>query len=900
MAEIASALVSLIPSARGFGPKMEREIGGETKTAGKKLGIGFGKTFAAAGGLLAAAGIGSFLKDSIGEAREAQKVGALTESIIKSTGGAAKISAAQVGELAGAISAKTGVDDEAIQSGANLLLTFKNVRNEVGEGSKIFNRATRAASDLSAAGFGDLNGASKQLGKALNDPLKGITALSRSGVTFTEQQKEQIKTLVESGDTLKAQKIILGEVESQVGGAAAASATAGEKAGVAFGNLKEQLGTALLPAVDAVANAFLGFAPALSRGIEQIGPLFKSLTRSAMPLIAALRDSLQPAIEQVFGFFRANPKVLAVVAGGLLALVSPVAAVAVGLALLYAKSETFREVFAKVISGLQAFGTQAAPAVGKFLTGLKDALLPVLRTVGTTFQSVILPAIVSFAAYVTSSLLPVMAQVWQVISSRVLPIASSLAQFFVGTLVPAVARIAGAVASNLKPVFDQLVATFQAKVLPAISKLLATFQKYQPTIQKVIGVVVRVIGKVLEFAAAILGKVLPPAIRFAGFLSGTIISAVAGAISVIAKIISTVINFGKTVIDGARRVGEFAKRVGSGVEKVVRFFIDLPGKVLRAIGELATKLYNAGTELMSKLAQGIKDKVEDVLKPVRDVAGKIKDLFPGSPVKEGPLRSFNGGHAGRELMNMLARGISSGANVVARESTKVAASIRRLLSKGADRGFIKKLSDDLVIDWAKVVGLKGKKADKAFDQIRDRLERALGRLKDSLQRKIDSVQKTLDDMTSFAASVSSAFKVDLFSGSLTDLFRNGFANNATLKAVIAGFKKLVGAGYDKGFLSQLIQSGNGALIIELANADPKTVAQAQDVFGQQSQLTSQLGTFAAEFNSGRSFKGVEDRLDTLNAQMRDLPKNIGQVVGKSLRNEVVKGKRNQRKGGKAA
>ncbi|HUH10931.1 MAG TPA: hypothetical protein VLZ73_10310, partial [Brevundimonas sp.] len=171
------------------------------------------------------------------------------------------------------------MDDEAIQSGANLLLTFKNVKNEVGDGANIFDRATQSAADLSAAGFGDMSATSKQLGKALNDPIKGITALSRSGVTFTEQQKEQIKTLVASGKTLDAQKIILGEVESQVGGAAAASATAGEKMSVAWGNFKEGVGTAMLPFIDKAANAVTTkFLPGL-QGVIDI--LFKGDFTSA-------------------------------------------------------------------------------------------------------------------------------------------------------------------------------------------------------------------------------------------------------------------------------------------------------------------------------------------------------------------------------------------------------------------------------------------------------------------------------------------------------------------------------------------------------------------------------------------------------------------------------------------
>jgi len=236
-------------------------------TAG--IAAGFGKILPA----MAAIASVQVFKGFIDDARESRKVAALTEQIIKSTGGAAKITANQVGDLATAISNKTGVDDEAVQSGANLLLTFKNVRNEVGKGANIFDRATQAAVDLSAAGFGDVNSASKMLGKALNDPLKGLTALGRAGVTFTKQQQEQIKKLVETGDILQAQKIILKEVESQVGGAAAAAGDPIEKLGVIIGNVKETIGTAFLPIVDKAAT-WLG--DRLPGAVDRAGEFFKN------------------------------------------------------------------------------------------------------------------------------------------------------------------------------------------------------------------------------------------------------------------------------------------------------------------------------------------------------------------------------------------------------------------------------------------------------------------------------------------------------------------------------------------------------------------------------------------------------------------------------------------------
>jgi hypothetical protein len=82
---------------------------------------------------------------------------------------------------------KSGVDDEAIKSSENLLLTFTNIRNETGKNNDIFNQATKATLDMSTALGNDLKGSSILVGKALNDPIKGMTALRRVGVSFTDE-----------------------------------------------------------------------------------------------------------------------------------------------------------------------------------------------------------------------------------------------------------------------------------------------------------------------------------------------------------------------------------------------------------------------------------------------------------------------------------------------------------------------------------------------------------------------------------------------------------------------------------------------------------------------------------------------------------------------------------------
>ena len=508
MAEIASAYVSLIPSAKGFGSKMDTQLGGEVQSSGKRLGSTFGKMFAAGGALVAAAGIGKLVGDSIGEAREAQKVAALTAQVIKTTGGIANVTAKQVDSLASSISAKTGIDDEQIASASNLLLTFKDVRNEAGAGNDIFNQATKASVDMAAAmaaasgGQVDFRSSSTMLGKALNDPIKGLAAMGRVGIQFNEVQKEQITGLVESGQKMKAQKVILAELESQFGGAAAASSTAGEKASVAFGNLQEDIGTALLPAVDGLANAFIKISPAISNGIGAVGPA-----------LASARSFLAPFAAQIQGLFGGEG------GGGLAA-------------------------------GLRSFGAT-----------IQTNLLPVLQTMANTFTTRIVPAVASLVTYVVSSLVPVFSQVWSIISTRVLPIISSLAQFFYGTLYPALIDIYTTVAQKFKPVFDQLVATIQAKVLPAADDMLKKFQEWQPTIQKVISLVVKVAGKWLEFQAAIVAKVLPVIIRLAGFLVSKIVPAVADTIGIVIKIIAKMIEFGGALTDAVQKAGQFLSGV---------------------------------------------------------------------------------------------------------------------------------------------------------------------------------------------------------------------------------------------------------------------------------------------------------------------------------------------------
>ena len=80
---------------------------------------------------------------------------------------------------------------------------------------------------MTSGGTKDLTGTAIMLGKALNDPVGNLGALSRSGIQFSDDQKKVIKTLWETGKRAEAQRVILAELEKQYGGTAEAAAKAG-------------------------------------------------------------------------------------------------------------------------------------------------------------------------------------------------------------------------------------------------------------------------------------------------------------------------------------------------------------------------------------------------------------------------------------------------------------------------------------------------------------------------------------------------------------------------------------------------------------------------------------------------------------------------------------------------
>jgi hypothetical protein len=222
-----------------------------------------GRNFALAGA--AFAGAAAIITKSARDLARIESINAQTAQTIKSMGNAANISAGQVEQLAGRLEAMTATEAEAIQEGANLLLTFGNITNQLGKGNDIFTQTTEIMVDMGRALKRGPVDTATMLGKALNDPIRGMTALRRVGVSFTDQQVEQVKALQKSGDLMGAQKLILAELQNQYGGSGAAYAAtfAGqvELLNHELGALGEEATMAVMPALQELVGALREIAP---------------------------------------------------------------------------------------------------------------------------------------------------------------------------------------------------------------------------------------------------------------------------------------------------------------------------------------------------------------------------------------------------------------------------------------------------------------------------------------------------------------------------------------------------------------------------------------------------------------------------------------------------------------
>lgn len=265
--------------------KDEKTLSDMSGRIGEKF-INIGKTMTIAGGVVLGV-LGTMVKAAADE----EKAFAKFEAILKSTGGVAGMTRDQFYQLSESLAKTTTFTHEEVLQAEALLLTFRGLSSDV------FPKAISVATDLASALGVDLQSATMQLGKALQDPIGGMMALRRMGVAFTDDQKKVIKSLVESGDAAKAQGMILDELARKFAGAAAAE-----------------------------ANTFSGQLKNLKKELGEVG---EGIGKTLLPALKDLVAQIKPVVEYIKKWIEAHPELVTALAklalgiGGVLAVMGP-------------------------------------------------------------------------------------------------------------------------------------------------------------------------------------------------------------------------------------------------------------------------------------------------------------------------------------------------------------------------------------------------------------------------------------------------------------------------------------------------------------------------------------------------------------------------------------------------
>jgi phage-related protein len=334
-----------------------------TMMTGVLQGIGQGIVGLAADlGKAAVGAVTDFIGGAIEEASAWNSVYAQTEAVIKSTGSAAGLTAAEMANMAGAMSAASGqslFSDDAILGAQNVLATFTNIKGEN------FGSATQSILDMSQALGMDLDSAAMQVGKALNDPVAGLAALSRSGVQFTADQEAMIKAMVEAGNVAGAQEVMMAELNTQFGGSAAAAVDtyAGQQVVLSekMADVQQGLGEALMPIL-------MEFGTFMS---DTVVPIIASVVTSLSGWITSMQETGTTS-----GVFDTIRNAIAGIPGVLATLNTALDTVLVFLQPLTDAATTFGTIFltAMTSAGTAIMEYLASPMVMSFLEGLQSIL----------------------------------------------------------------------------------------------------------------------------------------------------------------------------------------------------------------------------------------------------------------------------------------------------------------------------------------------------------------------------------------------------------------------------------------------------------------------------------------------------------------------------------------------
>jgi hypothetical protein len=564
-------------------------------------GGGLGKFIGIAAGLAGAAG-GAFvvvdaLKGCVQAAMDSQVAISATNGVLASTKGISGQTAESIQRIADKYADLVGIDDDVVRSGENMLLTFTNIRGDA------FEPATKAAIDMATAmnnGVAPSAEAVKnqalQLGKALNDPLKGMGALSKVGVTFTDEQKKLIATYMKHGETAKAQGVILKELGTEFGnaGKAAGDTLPGQigRMNKAWGDVQKTVGNALIPII---ANLLTNLAPV----ITAIGDNLPGAIATTKGIIAGAVAVISNAV----GWFNQWKGVIGIVAG-ILGVVFLPAIISTGIQAAIAGASLLSSFVVGVVTSGATSVVSAGQMVGSFVAGLLTTNAQAITTAGT-FLTTLIPGIVSTgASFVAMAVTGIASAVTGFIGY--IPVALAAAAATIAATWPIIAIIAGI-----------------ALLVGGIILLIQHWGDVSKFFQKLGSIVSDTVGKILSFLGGLKDKAI-----------ALIMSMVNIWLDIYIRFPIKVLTFiGEFVVNLVRKFLELkdmaVAKITEFILRAVSIFQSLPGKVLGFVASMVLQVVSTISQLPGKMAGIGGSMIDGLLGALRGGVGQILNFLGG-------------------------------------------------------------------------------------------------------------------------------------------------------------------------------------------------------------------------------------------------------------------------------
>lgn len=589
------------------------DVGSVVSTTGGiiKNALGGALSFAAGAAGQAIGFLGSQLADSVKDAMAHQQVMDQTAQVVKSTGGAAGMTTNALNDLASSLSHVTKFSDDTIQNGENLLLTFTGI------GKDVFPQTTKTMLDMAQAMGGDTKGAAIMLGKALNDPTTGLSALSRVGVTFNDEQKKLIQTYMAHNEVAKAQGVMLQELQREFGGSAeAAGKTFGGQLQIAqnrMEELKQKIGMALLPMLTqmmgfvsdyampiltAFGNWFTSTAvPALQNFGDMLGKAFNSYP---IQVLVAMTGSL---VRQ-FGF-------LFDILGGMGRTILGQFGIDLG-----GIGKQAQSLATGAILTLDDFVTQLSYKVrdfAKFLQGANfSGIISGVQQVGGTLNSQFGPAIKN----IVSMLQGQFGQSLQFAGGEI----KELAHWFQTSLWPAIQqampgflRLAQVLLTTVVPAAIQLRGMIQDLVEHAFRALLPILEKVIPPMIVMAGIIANDVAAAIKF---LMPYILDAAKAIEVFVSG-----------LIDRLAPIALNVFNTIAAAVKSFSASWAIVWPGIAEVLKGVWDMIVGVIKVAWALISGIINIGLDILSGNWSGV---WKDIKNTVAGVWDGIKTYIQGA------------------------------------------------------------------------------------------------------------------------------------------------------------------------------------------------------------------------------------------------------------------------------